>query len=104
MQNHYYDLTDEMPDAEGELILTVTPQAYFDTNKCLSDMPMDADVLTELNKLGLNAGEMMDSTLELNSISGHRIYKSDIELSLQNHPNFIKSEEFYSMINEYMEE
>jgi len=94
MQKHYYALTDEMPDADGELILIVTPKDYFDTNKHISDLPMDSNVLAELNSCGVVGEEMMDSMLELYSVSGHRLYKQDVALSLKNHPDFIENEEF----------
>jgi hypothetical protein len=102
MNKHYYAITNEMPDTEGELILTVTPAEHYDREKCLSDRPMDLNIHTELENMGFYGAEMMDSVLEVHRIDGDRPNGlTELTLKLEAHPDFITNDEFVAFANNF---
>ena len=104
MQKTYFAVTDQMPDAEGQILLTVTPQDFFDKEKCLSDAPMDLNIHTELEALGFYGAEMMDAILEVHRIEGDRPNgMHELTLKLEAHPDFINNSDFVAFANNFEE-
>ena len=104
MNKTYYAVTDKMPDAEGETILTLTPKDHYDNQKCLSDRPMNLDIHTELEAMGFYGAEMMDSILEIHRIDGDRPNAmTELTLKLEAHPDFIESSDFIAFANNFGE-
>lgn len=89
MQKTYYAVTNQMPDAEGEIIIVTTPASIFDTKGCLSDKH-DSELEQELMSIDIYGGELMDSHFEVGSPSDIESVKAKLE----SHPCFISSTAF----------